>query len=141
MVKGEGLNILEEKMKALDPEQKEIYKFLGREQVEEIEMDRVMLRVTKEMENRMKELVKQELYDKNLFKAINSRVIPVAAYLINLCTFTKKQLEQLDKIIKKILRDNSMHERQGSDERLYMRKENRGRGLKSLKDVHEVTKV
>ena len=141
MVKGEGLNILEEKMKALDPEQEEIYKFLGREQVEEIEMDRVMLRVTKEMENRMKELVKQELYDKNLFKAINSRVIPVAAYLINLCTFTKKQLQQLDKIIKKILRDNSMHERQGSDERLYMRKENGGRGLKSLKDVYEETKV
>ena len=65
MVKGEGLNISQETMKALDPEHKQIYKFLGCEQAE-IDMDRVMLRVTTEIEKRIKEPVKQELYDKNL---------------------------------------------------------------------------
>ena len=34
IIKGEGLNVIEEKMKALDPEQREIYKFLGCEQAE-----------------------------------------------------------------------------------------------------------
>ena len=50
-------------------------------------------------------------------------------------------MDELDKAIKKILRDNKMHGRQASDERLYMRRENGGRGLKSMKDLYEETKV
>ena len=42
MIKGEGLSVLEEKMKALDLEQREIYKFLGCEQAEKIDMERVI---------------------------------------------------------------------------------------------------
>ena len=34
-----------------------------------------------------------------------------------------------------------MHGKQASDERLYMRRENAGRGLKSMKDLYEETKV
>ena len=34
MMKGEGLSVIEEKMKALDPEQRRIYKFLGCKQAE-----------------------------------------------------------------------------------------------------------
>ena len=34
-----------------------------------------------------------------------------------------------------------MHGKQCSDERLYLRKELGGRGIKSLKDVHAETKV
>ena len=34
-----------------------------------------------------------------------------------------------------------MHGRQASDEWLYMRRENGGSGLKSMKDLHEETKV
>ena len=34
-----------------------------------------------------------------------------------------------------------MHGRQASDERLYMRRENGGSGLKSMKDLYEETKV
>ena len=50
-------------------------------------------------------------------------------------------MDGLDKAIKKILRDNKMHGRQASDERLYMRRENGGRGLKNMKDLYEETKV
>ena len=130
MIKGEGLSVLEEKMKALDPEQREIYKFLGCEQAEKIDMERVMERVKAETEKRTNVLVQQELYDKNLIKAINRTVIPVAGYVMNVCTFTKQKLDELDKAIKKILRDNKIHGKQASDERLYMRRENGGRGLK-----------
>ena len=45
MVKGEGLAIFEERMKALDPEQNEVYKFLGCEQGDKIDVNRVMQRV------------------------------------------------------------------------------------------------
>ena len=42
MVKGEGLAVLEERMKALDPEQNEEYKFLGCEQGNKIDVKKVM---------------------------------------------------------------------------------------------------
>ena len=137
MIKGEGLSAIEEKMKALDPEQREIYKFLGCEQAEKIDMERVMARVKAEIQKRMNALMQQDLYDKNLIKAINRTVIPVAGYVMNVCTFTKQKLDELDKAIKKILRNNKMHGRQASDERLYMRRENGGRGLKNMKDLYE----
>ena len=68
-------------------------------------------------------------------------MIPVAGCVMNVCTFTKQKLDELDKAIKKILRDNKMHGRQASDEQLNMRRENGGRGLKSMKDLYEETKV
>ena len=48
MIKGEGLIVLEEKLVALDPEKNEIYKFLGCEQANKIDVKRVMERVKKE---------------------------------------------------------------------------------------------
>ena len=141
MIKGEGLSVIEDKIKALDLEQREIYKFLGCEQAEKIDMERVLARVKVETEKRTNALVQQDLYDKNLIKAINRTVISVAGYVMNVCTFTKQKLDELDKAIKKILRDNKMQRRQASDERLYMRRENGERGLKSMKDLYEETKV
>ena len=47
MVKGEWLQVLEERMKTMDPDQKEIYKFLWEEQADEIK--------TKEVYNIVKE--------------------------------------------------------------------------------------
>ena len=45
MVKAEGLDVLAERMKALDPEQNKNYKFLGCEQAEQIDTDAVYKRV------------------------------------------------------------------------------------------------
>ena len=47
----------------------------------------------------------------------------------------------LNKMVKEVLRQNDMLERQSSDERLYMKRQNGGMGLKSLKDVYGDTKV
>jgi len=141
MVKGEGLEVLNERMKTLDPEQNECYKFLGCEQAEGIDTDIVFGRVKDEMEKRMKTLIDKELHERNLVKAINTRVIPVASYVMNVCNFTKKQLDSLDKAIKHELREANMHGKQASDERLYLSKEKGGRGLKSIKDVYEDTKI
>ena len=44
-------------------------------------------------------------------------------------------------VIKKELRIKNMHGRQSSDERLYMKRHHGGRGLKSMKDVFQETKV
>ena len=93
------------------------------------------------MEKRGKMLTELELYDRNMIKAINCRVIPVAGYPMNVCKFSKEDLRELDMILKKELRLKNMLGRQSSDERLYMKRQVGGRGLKSLKEVCQETKV
>ena len=105
MIKGMGLDILQEKMRALDPNENEIYKFLGCEQGDKIDVKRVMERVKKEFKRRTEQLVSLNLNDENLIKAINCRVIKVAGYIMNVCNLQKGDLEQLDKSVKAILRD------------------------------------
>ena len=141
MVKGEGLQVLEERMKTMDPDENEIYKFLGIEQTDGIRTKAVYERVKEEVAKRMKMIVKTELNDENLTKAINIKVIPVAAYVMNICKFNVSELKELNQIIKRKLRGRSMLGRQASDERLYLKREKGGRGLKSLMDVYKETRL
>ena len=69
------------------------------------------------------------------------KVIPVAAYAMNICKFSVGELKELDQIIKKQLRGKNMLGRQASDERLYLKREKGGRGLKSLRDVYKETRL
>ena len=88
----------------------------------------------------MESLVELELY-KNLRTAINCRVILVATYTMNVCQFTRKELYNLDLLVKDILRKRGMLDRQASDERLCLKRQDAGRGLKSLRQVYKETKV
>ena len=93
------------------------------------------------MEQRTRKLVGERLYDKILVKAINCRVITVTAYMMDVCNFAEKELDQPDKGIRKILRENNMHCKQCSDEILYLRWELGGRLIESLNNVYAEAKV
>lgn len=95
MVKGEGLQVLQERMKAMDPDENESYRFLGVEQADGIKVKTVFERVKNELQRRLSLLMKTELNDQNLMKAINCKVIPIAAYPMNVCRFTKADLYEL----------------------------------------------
>ena len=125
--------VLEEKMDALDPNKNEIYKFLGCEQADDVK--RVTERVKKEIRRRLDHLTELNLSDKNSMKAINCRVIPVAGYVMNVCNLGKGNLDELDMTVKNVLRREGFHRRQSSDERLYLKRNKGGRGLKSFKEV------
>ena len=75
--------------------------------------------VKEEVKRRLQILKKTELNDKNLIKAINTKVIPVAAYPVNVSKFTKAELNELDVVVKRELRKCNMLGRQSSDERLF----------------------
>ena len=81
------------------------------------------------------------LNDENLVKAINCRVVPVAGYIMNVCNLRKGDIAELDMIVKTALRKEGFHEKQASGERLYAKREDGGRGLKSFKEVYDETKV
>ena len=141
MVKEEGLSVLEEKMKALDPEKNDVYKFLGCEKSDDIDVKKILERVKKETKKRTEHLVKLRLNDKNLMKPINCRVIPVAGYIMNLCVIRKEELKELKKMVKDILQERKFDGRQARHEQLYMRREEGERGLMSFKGVYVRTKV
>ena len=141
MVRGEGLKVLEERMKTIDPDENEIYKFLGLEQADGIKAEAVFERIKSEISKRVKLLTKTELNDANLIQAINKKVIPVAAYAMNVCKFSTSELNELDQVIKRESRQKSMLGRQASDERLYLKRAKGGRGLKSLRDTYKETRL
>ena len=105
MVKEQGLFVLEEKMKALDPEKNDVYKFFGCEKSDDIYVKKILERVKKETKKRAEYLVKLRLNDKNLMKPINCRVIPVAGYIMNVCVIRKEELKELKKVVKDILQE------------------------------------
>ena len=78
-----------------------MYKFLGVEQAKGIRTKQVYERLEEKITKRLKLLMKSELNDENLIQAINSKVIPVAAYPMNVCKMTKGELNELDQIVKK----------------------------------------
>ena len=141
IIKGEGLAVLEEKMDALDPNKNEIYEFLRYKQADKIDVKRVMEIVKKEIRKRLDHLMGLNLNDKNLMKAINCQVIPIAGYVMNVCNLGKGDLEELAMTVKSVLRREGFHGRQSSDERLYSKRNECGRGLKSFKEVYDETKT
>ena len=58
MVRGEGLQVLEERMKMMNPDENEIYKFLGIKQADGIKTKVVYERVKEEVTKRVKMLTK-----------------------------------------------------------------------------------
>ena len=88
-------------MKVSDPNKNEIHKLLGYEQTEKVDLIRNMESLKVQMNKRARTLVGEGLHDKTLVKTINSRLILVVAYMRN---FKGKELNQLDKLIKKVFK-------------------------------------
>ena len=70
MVGGEGLEAPEERMKRMDPDENETYKFVGIEQAYGIKTKSVFERVNGGVNKRVKMLINTELNDMNLVCAI-----------------------------------------------------------------------
>ena len=104
MVRGEGLEVLEERIRTTDPDENEIYKFLRIEQADGIKTKKVFELVKGEINKTVKMLTNTELNDANLVRVINTKVIPVAAYPMNICKFTGGELKEVDHVIKCELR-------------------------------------
>ena len=91
----------------MDPDKNEIYKFLVVEHADEMKTEVVFKCVKSEVEKRVKMLGNTKFNDTNLISTINVNIIPVAAYSINVCKFSKGELNEFDKIVKKELKANT----------------------------------
>ena len=60
---------------------------------------------------------------------------------MNVWKLSKRELKELEQIVKKELRSKQMLGKQASNEIIYLKREDRERGLKSMRDVHEETRL
>ena len=60
---------------------------------------------------------------------------------MNVWKLSKRELKELDQIVKKELRSKQMLGKQASNEIIYLKREDREKGLKSMQDVHEETRL
>ena len=77
-----------------------VYKLLGIQQADGIKTKKVFERVKGEVIKRVIMLTKTEWNDVNFVRAINTKVIRVAAYPMDFCKFTSGELKELDQVIK-----------------------------------------
>ena len=76
---------------------------MGIGQADGIKTKEVFERVKGEVNKRVKILTSAELNDMNLVRAINTKVIPVPAYPMNVCKFNGGELKELDQETKREL--------------------------------------
>ena len=79
------IQLLNEKMKTIDPDENEIYKFLGSEQADGTKRKEVYDRVKEEISRRMNIITRTKLDDKNLAKAIYKHKSHTRRRLSNEC--------------------------------------------------------
>ena len=90
---------------------------MGTEQADGIKTKKVFEPVKDKVNKRVKMLNNTGLNDVHLVRAINTKAIPVAAYLMNICKFTGGELKELDQVIKREMRSKNKLAKQSSDER------------------------
>ena len=89
----------------------------------------------KEVAKSMRSLTQLELYDENLVRTVNCRVIPVVGYVMNVCGLSKEGLVEHYMIVYWELRVRNIHGRQTSDKSLFLARAKGGRGVKSMRDM------
>ena len=100
-----------------------------------------MKRVKKGIGKKLAHLTRLNLNDQNLMKPINCRVITVAGYIMNVCNLGKIGLGEQNMVVKSVFQRESFLGKKSSDDRLYSKKKEGGRGLKSFKNVYDETKT
>ena len=118
MTKGEGLQIDNSKVKCLDPESAEYYKFLGIEEGDGQLDDKTKERVIEECFKRVESLRNTELFERNMIKALNTMCMSAVTYVMNIVNFSRPELECLDVRMRKTLKDMNWMDDKSSEERL-----------------------
>ncbi|MEO0683920.1 MAG: reverse transcriptase family protein [Cyanobacteria bacterium J06649_11] len=120
-----------ESIKTLDNEG---YKYLGVLQYCDIKHKEMKLLVKNEYLRRVKAVAKSKLLAKNLFMSINSWAVSVVRYSAGIVDWGEKELKDIDIKTRKILTMSGVFHRKGNVDRLYIKRENGGRGLISIED-------
>ena len=112
----------------------ESYKYLGIEELEAIKHNEVKAKVNKNVKTKLRKLMETELNARNLFQAINESILPLISYSFGVVNWNEDELKGYDIQIRKMLHMYRAFEINSDVDRLYLPRENGGRGLLSVWD-------
>ncbi|XP_044760152.1 uncharacterized protein LOC123317613 [Coccinella septempunctata] len=108
------------------------YKYLGIHQTYEIQQQENKKTAETELIRRVRKVLKSQLSAKNKMVAINAWAIPAFLYTAGILTWSKTDLERLDRRIRATLTQCGMLHPNSAIERLYLPRKEGGRGLSNL---------
>ena len=121
-----------ERIKEIDTDQG--YKYLGILEADDMKFSEMKSTIKKEYLRRLKVILKSNLNSKNTISATNSRAISIVRYSAGILGWTVNEMKELDRKTRKILTLHNMFHKKGDVDRLYISRQEGGRGLISIED-------
>ena len=133
--KREGIGVTLPTGEVLKDLAEEGYRYLGILESDVIHHKEMKKLVAAEYYRRVKKVVKSGLHGKHTFQAINTWAVPVARYGAGIISWTQAELKAMDVKTRKLLNQHRAHHTQGDVDRLYVSRQQGGRGLQSIFEV------
>ena len=124
-----------------DLEQERMQKYLGVDESKEIQHAAVKEKIRKECYQRVREILKKELNSANRIEAINTLTIAVVTYSFSIINWTITEIRRLDKKIRKLLTCNRIHHPKADVDRLYIPRNEGGRGMIQLELSYKTSTI
>ena len=116
-------------------EENETYKYLGILEAGTIKQVQMKDTIRNEYFRRTRKLLETKLSSRNLIKGINTWAVPLVRYSGPFLKWTREELKQIDQRTRKLMTmHKALHPRDDVD-RLYVSREEGGRGLASIEDT------
>ena len=122
-------------------EQEEGYKYLGVNEGSGMKHAMMKEKLRKECIRRVRIIRKTELNSKNRIIAINTIAVPVISYSFNIITWNLNEIKRIDTKISKQLTCHRMHHPKSNIDRLYLQRNNGGRGLIHLETLYKSSTI
>ena len=134
LIDSDGLDLPEgQKIKSLQDE--EAYKYLGVLENDKIKSTEMKDILRQEYFRRVKKILRSKLNAGNIIQAINSRAVSLIRYGAGIIDWRRDELKDIDRKTRKLFTmHRSMHPQSDVD-RLYWKRAEGGRGLKSVEEV------
>lgn len=116
----------------------ETYKYLGIKETLTHNTKEMKENIQNKYKNRLTRLMRTQLNAKNKIKGINSWAIPILTYSFGVIQWTTTDLQELDRITRRILTNNRALHPNSAIERLYLPRNRGGRGLINIEATHNI---
>ena len=140
LIDSDGLDLPEgQKIDSLQDE--EAYKYLGVLENDKIKSTEMKDILRQEYFRRVKTILRSKLNAGNIIQAINSRTVSLIRYGAGIIDWRKDELKDIDRKTRKLFTMHRSMYPQSDVDRLYWKRAEGGRGLKSVEEVVELEKA
>ena len=136
VVNSEGISMPDGKMMKNIEEDR--YKYLGILKADYLKHEEMKDQIKKECIRRVRNILKSKLNGRNIILAINSRAVSIARYEAGIISWTKMELEELDRSTRKLMTMYGAHHPIADVDRLYLQRCEGGRSFLGAEDCVQV---